>query len=71
MDSIVSWVAHVTDPEIEIIVCGKKNGMLERFRWRFFLSRASWSAYRCRSLVSRDERLKEDKEDAVQQIGAR
>ena len=38
---------------------------------RFFLSRAPWSAYRCRSLVRRDERLKEDEEDAVQQISAR
>ena len=38
---------------------------------RFFLSHAPWSAYRCRSRVRRDERLKEDKEDAVQQIGAR
>ena len=37
----------------------------------FFLSHAPWSAYRCRSRVRRDERLKEDKEDAVQQIGAR
>ena len=38
---------------------------------RFFLSHAPWSAYRCRSLVRRDERLKEDEEDAVQQISAR
>ena len=36
-----------------------------------FLSHAPWSAYRCRSRVRRDERLKEEVEDAVQQIKAR
>ena len=38
---------------------------------RFILSHAPWSAYRCRSRVRRDERLKDEVEDAVQQIKAR